>query len=142
YHVSLAIAFAEGPVGGVVKRIGANSKLIFNLDDATPAPDPPSADVAMVATQENGTHAVFNTLRVYVGNVTQQVDPTIEAQEGVGNAPAYRHTAYIVLDTLQLADFGNAIPNIEVEWEAHDEISVAAVVRDICRRAGIERISA
>src|SRR5690554_3413733 len=39
YHVSLAIAFAEGPVDGVVKRIWANSKLIFNLDDATQAPD-------------------------------------------------------------------------------------------------------
>jgi hypothetical protein len=56
---------------------------------------------------------------------------------GAGNVPAYRHTAYIVIENLQLADFGNQMPNIEVEVEAHESITVGGVVRDVCERAGI-----
>lgn len=54
-------------------------------------------------------------LAVYLGTADQSPDPTIEAAEGAGNAPAYRDTAYIVFRNLELAPYGNALPRIEVE---------------------------
>jgi len=45
----------------------------------------------------------------------QLPDPLIEAVEGAGNAPAYRGTAYIVFENLELAAFGNRIPQFNFE---------------------------
>lgn len=123
YRVSLAMALGEGPLNGI-KRIWGNSKLIYD------------------AGASGDTHAVFDTLAFYSGDGTQDPDPTIESYLGVGNTPAYRHTAYIVLKDLQLADFGNRIPNIEVEVEAHPSITVAGVIKDISDRAGVDKIYA
>lgn len=141
YRASLAIALADGFVEGV-KKIRANGKVIFDIDAATVPPDAPTPDVGMVADQSNGTHAVFETVRFYQGNGTQIPDPTIEAHLGAGETPAYRHTCYIVLTDLQLADFGNVIPNLEFDLVAHESILVSTVAKDICRRAGVEEASA
>lgn len=147
YSVSLAVALGQGPIQRL-KKIWANSKLLFDIDALDVQPDPPTPEVGMVVIgwqkipipvpgagrQEGGN---FSILRFYQGNGTQEVDPTIEAIEGVGNVPAYRHTAYVMLHDLLLADYGNAIPNLEFEVEAHESITVGAVVRDIFERAGI-----
>ncbi len=42
-------------------------------------------------------------------------DPLIAAVEGNGNAPAYRGTAYVVLENLDLTPFGNRIPQFSFE---------------------------
>ncbi|RIA56753.1 baseplate multidomain protein megatron [Dichotomicrobium thermohalophilum] len=55
------------------------------------------------------------TYRVYKGTETQTPDSLIEAKEGAGNAPAYRGLAYIVFERMPLADFGNRIPQLNVE---------------------------
>src|SRR4051795_7295729 len=49
------------------------------------------------------------TVRTYTGNETQTPDPLIVAREGAGSTPAYRGLAYVVLERLPLADFGNRI---------------------------------
>lgn len=54
-------------------------------------------------------------LRVYDGAVDQLPDPKIEAVEGAGNVPAYRGTAYVVLEDLELAQFGNRVPQLTFE---------------------------
>ncbi len=54
-------------------------------------------------------------LRVYTGTTGQLPDPKIEAVEGVGNAPAYRGTAYVVIEDLELAPFGNRLPQFNFE---------------------------
>lgn len=54
-------------------------------------------------------------LRIHQGGSTQPVDPLIEAKQGTGNAPAYRGTAYVVLERLPLGDFGNRIPQLQFE---------------------------
>ena len=46
---------------------------------------------------------------------TQDPDPTIEAAKGAGNTPAYRGICYLVIQGLELADFGNQLPNMEFE---------------------------
>lgn len=138
YTTSLAILLGEGELPAGLKRIWANSKKIFDVNDATVPIGAPTASVGMVATRANGTHAVFDTLRYYVGNATQQIDPTIEADLGVGTTPAYRHSAYLVIKDLELADFGNAIPNMEFEFEGKGGTSVAAWLQDIATLCGIE----
>jgi len=42
-------------------------------------------------------------------------DPKIEAVEGAGLAPAYRGTAYVVFENLQVADYGNRVPQFTFE---------------------------
>jgi hypothetical protein len=54
-------------------------------------------------------------MRVYTGTATQLPDPRIEAVEGVGLAPAYRGIAYVVIEDLQLAEFGNRVPQFSFE---------------------------
>ena len=55
-------------------------------------------------------------MRVYTGSEAQGPDPKIEAIEGAGNVPAYRGTAYVVIEELDLTAYGNRIPvfNFEV----------------------------
>eukprot|EP00435_Cladocopium_sp_Y103_P076947 s1_g686.t1 len=87
YSVSCAIALCEGPI----TRIGS----IWadgNLLDLTGL-----------------------SYRTYLGTETQQPYSTMEAVEGAGNVPAYRGLAYIVFDDLQLADFGNRLPQLTFE---------------------------
>ncbi|WP_420586789.1 baseplate multidomain protein megatron [Ruegeria sp.] len=54
-------------------------------------------------------------MRVYHGTQTQLPDPLIEAIEGAGQVPAYRGTAYVVIEDLQLANFGNRVPQFSFE---------------------------
>lgn len=87
YSVSLAIALCEGPITRV-GRIWADGNEISteNLN-----------------------------IRVYHGGEDQLPDPKIEAVEGVGTVPAYRGLAYVVFEDLELADFGNRVPQFSFE---------------------------
>ncbi|WP_322865517.1 glycoside hydrolase TIM-barrel-like domain-containing protein [Aquicoccus sp. G2-2] len=87
YSVSLAIALCEGEISGV-GRVWA--------DGAEIAP----GDLNM---------------RVYRGTRDQLPDAKMEAVEGAGKVPAYRGTAYVVLEDLDLAQFGNRVPQFSFE---------------------------
>src|SRR5262245_18995711 len=54
-------------------------------------------------------------IRVHNGSEDQAPDPLIEAQQGAGNAPAYRGTAYVVFERLPIDDYGNRIPQLQFE---------------------------
>lgn len=85
YSVSFAVALCEGPVTRI-GRVWADGKPLS------------LADV---------------TWRLHKGEETQPADPLIEAVEGVGIA--YRGLAYIVFDELNLAPFGNRVPQLSFE---------------------------
>lgn len=53
-------------------------------------------------------------IRVYLGTGDEKVDPLIAADRGA-IAPAFRDSAYVVFEDLQLADFGNRIPTLSFE---------------------------
>ena len=91
YSVSLAIALCEGEVARV-GRIWADGRVI----DQT----------------------VLN-LRVYVGREDQLPDPLISAIEGAEAVPAYRGLAYVVIEDLELASFGNRVPQFTFEVIRH-----------------------
>lgn len=54
-------------------------------------------------------------MRVYTGAQDQLPDPVMEAIEGQGFVPAYRGTAYVVLEGLALQQFGNRVPQFSFE---------------------------
>lgn len=121
YAVSIATALA-GRECNSLKRIWANKKLIWDVNDPPPA--------------EGGL--VFETMVFYPGDMSQMPDPTIESYLGVGEVPAYRGTCYVVITNMQLADYGNAIPSIEFEVEADESIQAGQIVRDLCQRSGVD----
>ncbi|WP_296431620.1 glycoside hydrolase/phage tail family protein [Yoonia sp.] len=87
YSVSLALALCEGEVSRI-GRIWA---------DGTEVP-PDSLN-----------------LRLYAGRMDQQPDPKIAAVEGLENTPAYRGTAYVVIEDMALEQFDNRIPQLTFE---------------------------
>jgi hypothetical protein len=87
YSVSLAIAICEGPINEIL-RVWADAKQL---------------DLSQ------------GTYRIYKGTETQTPDSYIESFEGVGNTPAYRGLAYVVIEDFPLADYGNRIPNFTFE---------------------------
>jgi len=89
YDISIAVSLSEGEIAHV-GRIWADGDLF----------DP----TAMI---DDGR------LRVYKGSEVQPIDPTIEAVED--GAPAFLGTAYLVLEALALADYGNRVPQLRVE---------------------------
>lgn len=102
YSQSFAVAICAGEIAGI-RRIWANGKLIYNLSD--------TADVATVVASNQQAVGI----RFYTGSETQTADSLIQAYVGVANTPAYRGTAYVVFENLQLADYGNQMPNLEFE---------------------------
>jgi hypothetical protein len=87
YSVSLAIALCEGEILGI-GRIWADGAEI---------------------------EPVTLNLRVYTGSAEQLPDPVIEADLGFGMAPAFRDTAYVVIESMDLSPFGNRVPQLSFE---------------------------
>ncbi|MEI4486588.1 glycoside hydrolase/phage tail family protein [Frigidibacter sp. MR17.14] len=87
YSVSLALALCEGEIRGVERVWADGAPLKWS-------------DVSM---------------RVYRGDEGQLPDPAVEAGMGAGRAPAYRGTAYVVFEDLDLGPFGNRVPQFSFE---------------------------
>jgi hypothetical protein len=106
YSVSLAIALGEGEITRV-GRIWADGNEV-PLDQLN--------------------------MRVYTGTEEQLPDPKIEAVEGAGQAPSYRGTAYVVIEDLQLAPFGNRVPQFSFEvmrasfGDPSDQVRAVAII--------------
>lgn len=98
YSKSFAIAIHDGPITGI-KRIWANGKLIYDISPSS----------------QSHRQSAMLPMTIYYGTETQLPDATIQANVGVNLCPAYRGTAYVVYTNLQLADFGNSVPNLEFE---------------------------
>jgi hypothetical protein len=90
--ISMAIGLCAGPILGISK-VWANEKLIID-----------SSTTVMPLVGE-----------VYLGDLTQMPDPTIESKEGAGNVPAYRGLAYIVLTDFDITSYGGMIPQLSFE---------------------------
>ncbi len=87
YYASLAVALCEGEITGI-GRVWADGKAM---------------DMTGV------------TWRWYPGNEAQSPDPFISARMGAARTPAYRGTAYVVFEELDLSPFGNRLPQISFE---------------------------
>ncbi len=94
YSLNCAVALCAGEIGGI-QTIWADSKIIYQ------------AGAWVSGTVESASF--------YMGADDQPVDPLLESWIGEGLSPAYRGTAYVVLEGLQLANFGNRLPNLTFE---------------------------
>lgn len=136
YRISFALALGAGPMVGI-KRMWANSKLIYDTTGIVlPAVDPVNG---LVVTKADDTHSVMEEVHFWPGSTVQIADSWIQSYSP--DTPAYRNICYVVFKDLQLADFGNRLPNIEVEIAGSAVTNVAAVVHDIARRVGVDDIS-
>jgi hypothetical protein len=117
YFVDLAVAVCEGPIVAIDK-IWADSIVIY----------------------ENGVAdtAYCTAITVYQGTLGQLPDPLMEAAEGVGEVPAYRGTAYFVIEQLALNEFGGRVPNINAQVRKSDQALVSQAVEAIWSRSGRE----
>lgn len=102
YKTDVAIALCAGEITGV-RRIWADAKLIYDASE--------TSDLNTLL----GSEQKFAGLRIYVGSETQDPDPLIQAVEGAANTPAFRGIAYVVFEDMQLADYGNRLPNFSFE---------------------------
>lgn len=98
YYANAAFGCCVGPVLGF-QRIWADKKLIYDATDAS----------NLFFKYPDGA------IRTYNGDETQQPDPLIVADKGAAEAPAHRGLAYFVIEGFPLEDFGNRIPQFEVE---------------------------
>lgn len=69
-----------------------------------------------------GDFKVRTGFRLHSGDEDQPVDPLIAAIEGIGRAPAHRGLAYAVFEDLELASFGNRIPQLTFEVIADPDL--------------------
>jgi hypothetical protein len=116
YFANFAVAFGEGPAGGVL-RIWAGERLVADLRAGT------------------GAYANYPKyrFRIYLGTEDQEPDRLIryhiEGKLGEADAtPAFRGLVYIVFENLPLDEFGNRIPGVtaEIAWAGAPQ----AVVKD------------
>jgi len=63
----------------------------------------------------------LGAFRLHAGGEDQAVDPLIASAQGTASTPAHRGLAYVLLEDLQLADYGNRIPSLTFEVEADEE---------------------
>ena len=70
------------------------------------------------------------TMRVYKGSATQNADSLIQGIEGATNVPAYRGTAHVVFDNLDLTPFGNRIPQLSFEVFRRVSLSDGTALED------------
>lgn len=105
YTISLAIAVCEG----VVSRIG---RVWADGNEIAPG----SLD-----------------MRVYKGSEDQLPDPKIQAVEGVAETPAYRGIAYVVIENLALAAYGNRVPQFSFEVIRPAQGNLAAAHPDLSK---------
>src|SRR5690606_17979303 len=87
YFANAAFALCEGEIAGV-RRIWADGREV---------------DLTRVE------------IRVHRGTGDQVPDPLIEARQGEGNAPAYRGTAYVVIERFPIDDYGRRLPQFQFE---------------------------
>ncbi len=87
YFANFALGLCEGPITRI-GRIWADGKIL---------------DLSGV------------NYRLQTGSETQVADPLIEAVEGAGNVPGFRGLAYVVFERMSLAQFGNRLPQLQIE---------------------------
>ncbi|KAA8614018.1 baseplate multidomain protein megatron [Salipiger aestuarii] len=103
YSLSLALALCEGEITSV-NRVWADGAE-FPIKDLN--------------------------MRVYHGTRDQLPDPHMEVIEGTGAVPAYRGTAYVVIEDVDLAVFGNRIPQFSFEVTRPAQTDTARGLADV-----------
>lgn len=120
YFQSIAVGLCRGPMGGIL-RIWENGKLVYDIrgrqPDESEWPDISGSGSSSAWTPRlNWMLQHYNGMVVYNGGPTQEPDPTIEADRGIGNVPAFRGLMYVVYPDRELTrENGYRHPNFKYE---------------------------
>jgi len=115
YSANFACAFAIGPADRILK-IYADGKPVFDVTDPTMDGIGGSFnDDILQAVAANALGNAIFPFRFYSGSETQLPDPLIAETVGAERCPAFRGLVYIVCEGVNLAPFGNRLPNISAE---------------------------
>jgi len=111
YAVTFAVGLCNSEITGI-RRIWAGGKLIYDrrVQQSGESNEEYAARQAAAA-------AMDSQATLYLGTEEQLPDPTIESYEGLGNVPAFRGLAYIVIRDFQLADYGNNLSGTALSFE-------------------------
>ena len=115
YSVSFAVALSSRPIAGL-GRIWADGNLLRGNAGDLKTP---------------------GVMRIYNGNGDEPVDPLIDSDQN-GSSPAFRDTAYVVFEDLQLGEFGNRIPALTFEVFADNENGIT--LEDIVPIASVSEV--
>lgn len=125
-----AIRICEGPIAGVL-MVKKDEKIVY--------------DVRLGAGFEEDNAEFLKKCRLYLGDEAQLPDPDLEAIHGVGEVPAHRGSAYIVLVDDDVTDRRGSIPQYEFVVGAakknHVVLTKLPVIGDIGGVAGGGAIS-
>lgn len=122
YYADVAILICDGPIDGVT-RIWADDELILDRR----------------ASNEGAAQLPNLKFRLYLGTESQEPDPLIEEVEGVGNVPAWRGKAYIVIYDFAVGRYGNRLPNFAFEVVA--DLEPAYPIVDVGSDTGLTGIN-
>lgn len=107
YYVTLAVGLCDcrhtGPIAGI-GRIWLTEKLWY---------DGFATDADTIA----ASNQAAENFTLYTGDEDQQPDPTIQADLGVANTPAWRGRAYLVLRDIPLREVGNTPAGLQIKVE-------------------------
>lgn len=121
YFASLAIGVVETrdlPGGKIkaIRKIWADTKVIYD---------------------DNGPTEQYASISIYKGDQTTP-DALMEATEGVGLIPSYEGLAYVVIEDMKLAEFGNRVPNFTFLVEQESDVSLGEAIQLITNRGGLD----
>lgn len=118
---NFAVMLCEGFVE-TIGRIWLNNKLVYNPLSSDPGTVSKSAEFAA------------DHLEIYYGDGLQVQSPTIQTYE-TEPFPAFRHRCYIVFKELNITDYGNSVPKVEVEIIATNTApSLRFILEDVFNR--------
>lgn len=120
YTASFAVALSSRPIAGI-GRVWADGNLLRGAA---------------------GDLKVGGTMRVHTGHGDQDADPLLVQAEGAALCPAFRGTAYVMFEDLDLADFGNRLPSLTFEVLADEAgTSLERIVRELAPDAAATGLS-
>lgn len=140
YTQSIAIGLCEGPITDVL-RIWENGQLMYDKRVQQPGETLQAYEARITA---NETYQA--TFLLYLGNESQEPDATMEADQGVGNVPAFRGLAYLMYPDRALRDDqGQRHPTWKVEvfvqlhgYEDTDDADLETIINLICAKCGYD----
>ena len=115
--------FACGFLDGLIiryRRIWLNGRIVYNNDGVTETFDP----------------IITDKLHLFLGSDTQLKSSVIVGVEG-SDIPAFTNRAYVVFDDINLKEFSNRLPKVDIEVIQASSPTVASVVEDIINRADL-----
>lgn len=124
----------DDPIEGVLK-LWANGKKIFDSTQSSVVSQTLDGDGKLIK-RKYGKNKFIKSLTIYGGHTSQDVDPILASR--VQEDGGYPFSAYVVVEDLQLAAFGNSVPPVEALVQVKTGQSFADAAELIAAAAGID----